>query len=140
MSLDTLMPALGGGVLAGLAQSYVTPWVTSAVGLAPTGLLYRAVQGGVALGGAWALDATGMVPRPWTRAMAGFGLAFAALGVISDLQRGGVGALVPQTGASAAPPAGPVPMLGAYQRALPVGSSYGQASRGLGTYYAALAR
>jgi len=145
LSQQVLVPAVGGGVLAGLAQSYLVPWVTGTFGLAPTGVLYRAVQGGVAVGGAWALDQTRMLPPAWTRAMAGYGLAFAALGLISDLQRGGIGALVPTSSASS----GSLEGLGMYERAVPAAapraltagaSSFGTSRSALGTYYAALAR
>lgn len=140
-SVEALAPAMGGGVLAGLVQGFAVPWVTQAVGLAPAGLLYRVVQGGVALGGAWALDQVRVLPRGWTQAMAGYGLAFAALGLIQDLQRGGIGALMPTTAAPAAtPPAFSGSSGMGYYRALPVGSSYGGERSGLAGYYAALPR
>lgn len=137
---DVLLPAVGGGVLAGLTQAYAVPWIVSAVGLAPTGVLYRVVQGGAAVAGAWALEQTRVLPRGWTHAMAGYGLAFATLGLISDLQRGGFGALVPTAEAPAAP-AG-VSGVGAFYRPVLASSGYGQpgSRSALGTYYAALPR
>lgn len=117
-----VMPLVGAGVGAGLAIGYVTPMLTRTFNIAPVGIMYRAVQGGVALLGAWALRSMNVVRPSTAAAFAGTGLALVGLGLIQDWQSGAL------TGATA--PAGAAGM-GAYRQAM---GRYAVASSSGGAY------
>lgn len=86
--VQALMPAIGTGIMAGLAVGWATPFAVRWFNLPPAGMMYRLAQAGVAWGLGWFAQSMRLLRPGTAKVFIATGMTFAGLGLLQDFQAG----------------------------------------------------